>query len=199
MRGSLFRLREPFCWPVAIGGLPENPQISVAIGLERDPLTIGGPDRKVIPAIKCEPTHRACAGQVVDPHVGFSTIVGSERDAFPVRRNARVFVRTQWNLQRLHAAFPIDQSQLILGWRRRDRTGNVNQCSGVGKTEVRGTGRCVVRAADALKDWYRSAGDSQPPHIERDCEQRPTHRIHYVTGGHIPPIAPSFDEGLAFT
>ena len=59
-RGEAFR-------GAAVGRLPEDGEVAVAVRLKRDALAVRRPDRKTVVAAGRESLHRARPGQVVDP------------------------------------------------------------------------------------------------------------------------------------
>ena len=62
------------------GGLPEDGEVALAIGLKRDAV-VRDPDRKaVLPSVR-ESLHPGRAGQVIDVDVRLCAVICPERDA----------------------------------------------------------------------------------------------------------------------
>src|SRR5215471_4174061 len=102
MFGTWLGLRQARGRRRAIGTLPEDRQIALAVGLKRDTLTVRGPDGKPIVSFERELSGGLGAGQLVDPEVRALAVVGSNGDLSPVGRHTRRSVWPCRKLQRLH-------------------------------------------------------------------------------------------------
>lgn len=107
MRHALLGLREPFRCSGAIGGLPEDRRVAVAIRLERDARRVGGPERIAVLAAERQPPHRRRARQIVNPDHLLLAIVDAERNAGAVGRDTRRLELADGQFQRLHFPFSI--------------------------------------------------------------------------------------------
>ena len=133
MGGPGFRLRESLDRAGAIGTLPENAEVLLAIGLKRHPLTIGRPDRKTICPPKGEPPDRAGTRKVVHPDDRAFAIFAFKGDPRAVWRKARGLIGAVWKPEGLDDAFPVDQREILPTRRGGDGTRNVNRRSRIEK------------------------------------------------------------------
>src|SRR5215472_11615155 len=77
LRRSFFGFGEPLDRTGAIGALPKDPLVPLAIRLKRNPLAIGGPERIAIRSPKSKTARRIRTRQIVDPNRGLFAIIGS--------------------------------------------------------------------------------------------------------------------------
>src|SRR5262245_42860658 len=100
MRRARFGPREALGDSCAVRALREDREIPFAIRLERNPLSVAGPDRKPVVAAKRQPGDPSAPAQIVGPDNGFAAVVGIEGNALAVWGDARVFIdatrKVQW-------------------------------------------------------------------------------------------------------
>src|SRR5262245_16306606 len=78
VRRILRRRGEAFDRTLAIGALPENAVIALAVRLECHPFAVMRPDRMLIPPFDRQATNRARRSQVVYRNVGVATFIDGD-------------------------------------------------------------------------------------------------------------------------
>src|SRR5205814_3330841 len=78
------RLADPFGGARAVGALAEDREVPVAIGLERDPLSVPRPDGRAVVPAECEALRRAATGQLVRPDARLLFVEALEGDPLSI-------------------------------------------------------------------------------------------------------------------
>src|SRR5262245_31511347 len=100
-----------------IDALPIDAQVSLAIRLKGNALTVSRPDGKAILAAKGELAHRIHAGELVNPDVRFTPIIYSESHSLPIRRDAWDLIGSRAKLQRFDASVSVNEDESALSRR----------------------------------------------------------------------------------
>ena len=119
VRGALFRRRQPIGGTGAIGRLPVDRGIAIAIGLERHEAAVGGPHGIPIASAECQPPRCSARFQVTHPDAYVAPVVMTECQVAFIRRHARFAVGSGRHLQRLLSARPVERVDREVGDERR--------------------------------------------------------------------------------
>src|SRR5215831_5092507 len=137
MRNAMLGLCQPLGKPCSVRALPKDAEIAFAVRLESDSLTVGRPHGIAIGASKCEPSHGACACEIV--YRDDVVIQGLNCDSFAVRRNSWHGIHSWRKAKRFSGSIPLNQRERISSTDiRRCRSRDVNKRSGVGNAELCG-------------------------------------------------------------
>src|SRR5262245_46329605 len=97
----------------SVCALYPDAEISPAIRLKGDPLTVRRPDRKPIASAERELPHLARARQIVDPDERLLLVISHKRDLLAIGRDARVLVCGRREFQRLDIPLAVvDERQI---------------------------------------------------------------------------------------
>src|SRR4029079_7203298 len=89
MGGALFRASEALRRPGAVSPLPEDGEVSVAIGLENHSAAIRSPDRETVAPFERKTAHRFVRCHVVEPARAWTIGMRGKGNSPPIRRDAR--------------------------------------------------------------------------------------------------------------
>ena len=109
VRGALFRRCQPIGGTGAIGRLPVDRGIAIAIRLERHEAAVGGPHGIPIASAECQPPRCSARFQVMHPDAYVAPVVMTECHVAFIRRHARFAVGSGRHLQRLLSARPVER------------------------------------------------------------------------------------------
>src|SRR3954463_12985023 len=96
----------------AIGRLPEDCEVPLAVRLKGDALAVRGPDRKTVVPSGREGLHRAPTGKVVDPDGRFLVVITRDRETLAVWRHTGPLVGPGEKSQRLYLPLSIHQPDI---------------------------------------------------------------------------------------
>src|SRR5262245_22593767 len=129
-------LGQAFGHALTVDALPKDAEVSFAIRLKGNALTVSSPGGKAILAAKSELAHRIRAGELVDPDVRVIPIIYFDSHSLPIRRDAWKLIGSRTKLQRFAASVSVNEDEGALADRCGKRAGNVNERPGVGNAEV---------------------------------------------------------------
>src|SRR5215471_7708988 len=97
-----------------VNALPIDTEVSLAIRLKGNALTVSRPDGKAILAAKGELAHRIRAGELVDPDVRVLPIIYSDSHSLPIRRDAWELIGSRAKLQRFDVSVSANEDESAL-------------------------------------------------------------------------------------
>jgi hypothetical protein len=100
-----------------VDALPKDAEVSLAIRLKGNALTVSRPDGEAILAAKSELAHRIRARELVDPNVRVIPIIYSDNHSLPIRRDAWKLIGSRAKLQRFDSSVSVNEDENALAER----------------------------------------------------------------------------------